>query len=101
MNKRGSHPMTLRERVPVPVQLEVRTCPYCHTVFQPARLQQEFCGRVCRKGYHEDVGTEGVIAGVTRIKRGVSVVLHFATGSAAERAVKLLKGEVVRLVPKA
>lgn len=84
-----------------PQQLELRTCPYCRAVFQPTRLLQEFCGRACRKAYHDDIGTEGLVAGVTRIKRGVSVVLHFSNGPAAERAMKLLKGESVRLVSKA
>lgn len=81
-----------------PQQLELRACPYCRSAFQPGRLLQEFCGRACRKAYHDDVGTEGVVAGVTRIKRGVSVVLHFANGPAAERAVKLMKGDRKRLV---
>jgi hypothetical protein len=113
MSKHGGRAMTLREcmeaeekpqgtrsQQPEPVQIEQRVCPYCHGLFTPKRLLQEFCGRDCRKHYHEDIGTEGVVAGVTRIKRGVSIVMHFANGPAAERAIKLLKGGTVRLVPK-
>lgn len=81
-----------------PIQLEARECPYDHVLFVPKRQRQDFCNDKCRLGYHKDVGTEGAVAGVTRIKRGVSVVLHFATGPAAERAIRLLKGERKRIV---
>lgn len=81
-------------------QHEMRTCPYCQDLFTPKRKRQDFCGDQCRVGYHKDVGTIGTVAGVTRIKRGVSVVLHFANGPAAERAIKLMKGAEVRTVTK-
>jgi hypothetical protein len=81
-------------------QAELRNCPYCHGLFQPKRLRQDFCGNPCRIGYHKDIGTAGTVAGVTRIKRGVSVVLHFSNGPAAERAIKLMKGAEVRAVTK-
>ncbi len=68
-----------------PQTMAMRVCPYCQVLFAAERLRQDFCGRKCRKAYHEDVGTEGKVAGVTRIKRGVSVVLHFENGPAAER----------------
>lgn len=114
MTQHGGPIMTLRECMeaeespsqPVaatrrqPLQMEMRECPYCKVMFQPKRPRQGFCKRQCGKWYHEDVGTEGVVAGVTRIKRGVSIVLHFANGPAAERAVMLLKGEIVRAITK-
>lgn len=81
-------------------QFEARVCPYDQVLFVPKRKRQDFCNDKCRIGYHKDVGTEGVVAGVTRIKRGVSVVVHFANGPAAERAIKLMKGEAIRAVPK-
>jgi hypothetical protein len=81
-----------------PAQHEAKVCPYCTSLFTPIRAKQDFCGDRCRNGYHRDVGTEGTVAGVTRIKRGVSVVLHFANGPAAERAIRLLKGETKRIV---
>jgi len=81
-------------------QIEARVCPYDQVLFVPKRKRQDFCNDKCRIGFHKDVGTEGVVAGNTRIKRGVSVVIHFHSGPAAERAIKLLKGETIRLVPK-
>lgn len=78
----------------------MRPCAYCRSLFLPKRKRQDFCDDKCRMGFHKDVGTTGTVAGVTRIKRGVSVVIHFATGPAAERAVKLMKGEVARVVVK-
>lgn len=80
-------------------QEEIRACPYCRGLFAPKRLQQVFCSDRCKLGYHKDIGTEGVVAGVTRLKRGVSVVTHFPDGPAAERAIALLKGQSVRVVP--
>lgn len=81
-------------------QTAIRVCPYCHNAYTPKRDRQEFCGDKCRNAYHVDVGTEGVVAGVTRLKRGVSVVLHFPDGPAAERAIWLRKGQVGRVVVK-
>jgi len=81
-------------------QGEMRTCPYCLKLYPPKRARQEFCGDKCRNGFHMDVGTAGKVAGATRIKRGVSIVLHFPSGPAAERAILLLKGQAVRLVSK-
>jgi hypothetical protein len=77
----------------------MRVCPYCMGMFSSVRLRQEFCGDPCRLGFHKDVGAEGVVAGVTRLKRGVSVVVHFPDGPAAERAIALRKGQAVRTVP--
>lgn len=81
-------------------QGEMRTCPYDRVLFRPKRARQDFCSDRCRIAYHRDVGTEGKVAGVTRLKRGVSVVVHFENGPAAERAIKLMKGATVRLVTK-
>lgn len=81
-------------------QAEMRTCPYCRGLFQPKRARQEFCGEKHRNAYHIDVGTEGVVASVTRLKRGVSVVTHYPDGPAAERAIGLRKGQVTRTVAK-
>lgn len=78
-------------------QGEIRTCPYCQGLFAPKRRRQDFCSDPCRVGYHKDMGARGVVAGVTRLKRGVSVVVHFPDGPAAERAIRLLKGAGVCL----
>lgn len=78
-------------------QLEMISCGYCGVMFMPKRERQDFCSTKCRSNYQQDVGTQGVVAGVTRIKRGVSVVMHFPTGPAAERAIELLRGEEVRV----
>lgn len=80
-------------------QQEMRPCDYCHRLFEPKRPKQAFCHDKCRWGYHLDIGTEGVVAGVTRLQRGrVSLVLHFEAGPAAERAIRLMKGERKRVV---
>lgn len=91
-------PVSAAERVLGAVQAEMRACPYCLALFEPKRARQDFCGPKCRKAYHDDIGTLGTVASVIRIKRGVSVVLHFDSGPAAERAVLLLKGERKRVV---
>lgn len=84
---------------PIDVQVEARVCHYCHCFFEPKRPRQAFCNDKCRYGFHTDVGTEGAVAGVTRLQRGrVSVVLHFEAEPAAERAIRLLKGERKRVV---
>lgn len=76
----------------------MRVCPYCNGLFPPKRLRQDFCGDPCRTSFHRDVGTQGVVAGVTRLKRGVSVVIHYPDGPSAERAIALRKGQSVRTV---
>jgi hypothetical protein len=88
-----------QERVLNGAQLEFRVCPYCHATFEPKRLRQEFCGDKCRIAYHKDVGTEGEVAAITHLKRGrVSVVMHFDSGTAAERVKHFVKGERRRVV---
>jgi len=82
------------------IQTEVRVCPYCGDLFVPRRLQQEFCCDKHRIAYHRDIGAEGTVASVTRLKRGVSIVLHFPDGPAAERAIGLRKGQGVRVVAR-
>lgn len=81
-------------------QTEFRFCAYCAKPFPPKRLRQEFCNPHCRKGFHDDVGATGMVAGVTRLKRSVSVIVHLPNGPAADRAIELLKGTEVRLVTK-
>lgn len=81
-------------------QAEIRTCPYCQVLFMPKRIRQDFCGPRCRKGFHDDIGATGLVAGVTRLKRGVSLIIHLADGPAAERAIELHKGTEVRVVTK-
>lgn len=81
-------------------QATLRACPYCNVMFVPKREQQAFCNDAHRVAYHRDVGTAGVVAAVSRIKRGVSVVIHFPNGPAAERAIKYMKGAHVRTVLK-
>jgi hypothetical protein len=83
-----------------PEQTEFRFCHYCKKTFTPRRLRQEFCNPHCRKGFHDDVGATGEVAGVTRLKKSVSVVIHLPNGPAADRAIELLKGTEVRLVTK-
>lgn len=81
-------------------QREMRECPYCHILFTPKREAQQFCKTPCRVAYHNDFGAQGVVAGVTRLKRGVSVVLHFPDGPAAESAINFRKGDVLSAVRK-
>lgn len=96
MNTPGTRSPALGESI----QFEACPCPYCHRLFVPRRSRQEFCGRKCSKAYHEDVGIAGVVASVTRLKRGVSVVTHYPDGPSAERAIGLRKGQAIRVVPK-
>jgi cell fate (sporulation/competence/biofilm development) regulator YlbF (YheA/YmcA/DUF963 family) len=79
------------------VQIEARPCAYCHGLFTPARPSQVFCSAAHRSAYHIDHGTEGRVASVRRTVRGASVVVHFS-GPAAEAALQLMLGEVVRAV---
>lgn len=78
-------------------QHEVRECPTCHALFQPARPSQAFCSGPCRQAFHIDHGAEGRVASVRRINRGASVVVHLE-GPAAEAALQLKLRELVRLV---
>lgn len=50
-------------------------------------------------GFHADRGIEGAVARVQRTKAGASVVIHL-TGPAAESALGLAIGELVRVVPQ-
>jgi hypothetical protein len=79
------------------VQLELKPCAQCRDLFQPARPSQAFCGPKCRNAFHVDHGASGAVASVRRINRGASVVIHL-TGPAAESALQLHLGEVVRVV---
>ena len=91
---------TRSDNAAAPIQREARLCPYCAAFFAPKRLRQDFCSDSHRIAYHRDVGTEGVVASVTRLKRGVSVVTHYPDGPSAERAIGLRKGQAVRVVAK-
>lgn len=78
---------------------EGKHCAQCSLLFQPVRPSQAFCGDKCRMGFHADRGIEGAVARVQRTKAGASVVIHL-TGPAAESALGLAIGAVVRVVPK-
>ena len=78
-------------------QVEVRPCAQCRRLFAPKRPSQVFCCTKCRSEYHVDHGASGTVAGVRRIHRGASIVIHL-TGPAAEAAMQLLPGQKVRLV---
>jgi hypothetical protein len=86
-------------KLPPGTQFEMRTCHYCKALFAPKRKHQQFCNTSCRSGFHFDRGLEGGVAGVTRLMRGrVSVVIHVDAGPAAEHAIALMRGDVVRVV---
>jgi hypothetical protein len=71
--------------------------PTCGRGFKPKRPSQVFCLDKCRKDYHRDHGTEGKVARIQRTKSGASLVIHLA-GPAAEQALQLHIGELVRVV---
>lgn len=74
------------------------TCAYCQTAFTPKRRWAAFCSDKCRAGYDADIGIEGRIRRVSKIKRGgVAVTIHL-TGPAAERALNLELGDPYRVV---
>lgn len=86
-------------KLPPGTQFEMRPCAYCRRMFTPAREDKAFCTRKCRASFHEDHGAEGIVAGVTRLMRGrVSIILHCEAGPAAEHAITLMRGDVVRVV---
>jgi hypothetical protein len=87
-----------QERVLSP-ETPSRTCCQCDGVFSPSRPTQHFCGDRCRKAYHTDRGIEGKVAGARRTKTGASVTIHLS-GPAADQAMGLQIGEIVRVVPK-
>lgn len=78
---------------------EARTCPYCQASFIPARRWQAFCSSEHRTAFDQEFGALGKIAGVRKLKSGVSVTLHF-TGPAAERALNLELGAPARVTRK-
>lgn len=79
------------------VATEQMACAQCRRLFAPKRPSQVFCCTRCRSEYHVDHGASGKVAGVRRIHRGASIVIHL-TGPAAEAALQLLPGQKVRLV---
>lgn len=78
-------------------QQEMRPCPYCRALFTPKRRWGAFCSSKCRTDYDVDIGAQGSVAGVRRINKGASIVIHL-TGPAAERALKLGIRDLVRVV---
>jgi hypothetical protein len=78
--------------------VEIRACanPSCGRPFQPKRGAQVFCLDKCRQSYHRDHGTTGKVASVRRTKGGASLVIHLS-GPAAESAIQLKLGELVRV----
>lgn len=72
-------------------------CAYCRTPFQPRRGWSAFCSPECRKGFDTEIGATGRVAAVRRIKAGASVTIHLE-GPAAERALNLQLGELIRAV---
>lgn len=75
-------------------------CSYCMTAFTPKRRWAAFCSDRCRSSYDEDIGIEGRVRRVSKIKRGgVAVTIHL-TGPAAERALHLGIYDYVRVVRK-
>lgn len=76
-------------------------CAYCQTTFAPRRKWERFCSSACRMAYDVDIGAQGVVRGVRRVKTGVSVTIHLTDESAAERGLKLGLGEPVRVVRQA
>lgn len=84
-------------RVTTATQSTMLTCPQCQHLFAPTKQRQTFCKPRCRALYSKEHGLQGEVAGVTRLLHGVSIVLHFK-GPAEEKAVRLLKRQMVRLV---
>lgn len=78
-------------------QAPLRTCPLCKVAFEPKKPWQAFCCAEHRTAYDQEFGTLGKVATVRKIKTGVSVSIHLS-GPAAERALNLALGELVRLV---
>jgi hypothetical protein len=79
-------------------QIDMRECPACPTLFTPQRESQVFCTDRCRRNFANDVGATGRIASVRRLQRGVSVVMHFADGPSADRAINFTPGQHLRIV---
>lgn len=78
---------------------EGKHCAQCSLLFQPVRPSQAFCCDKCRMGFHADRGIEGTVFRVQRTKQGASLVIHLK-GPAAESALGLAIGELVRVVPQ-
>jgi hypothetical protein len=74
------------------------TCAQCHAMFLARKPGQYFCKASCRAAYQRETGLQGQVAGVTRLLRGVSVVIHFPDGPAAEKAIALTKRQTVSIV---
>lgn len=87
-----------RVRVQTDIQSEMTPCAYCHGLFAMRKPGQHFCKAACRAAYSRETGLQGRVASVTRLLRGVSVVLHFQDGPAAEKAITLKKQQIVSVV---
>ncbi len=81
-------------------QRDMRTCPYCQSMFVPKRRWEAFCTQKCRTSYDQDFGAQGTVASVRRLKKGASVVVHLPDGPAADRAMNLLLNDPVRVTRK-
>lgn len=84
--------------VPTDSPVESRSCRWCGSSLAGKRADAGFCGDRCRTDWHRSQPPEGAIKAVRRLKRGVSVTVHMPDGRAAERALKLELGDLVRIV---
>lgn len=78
-------------------ETRTRACRYCGASFEPRRSWAVYCSPRCRDAFAADIGMTGKVASVRRLRKGISIVMHF-DGSAGERALKLAIGECVRVV---
>lgn len=89
--------MTTLETVRTDSARRSASCRWCGSSLEEKRAHAEFCGDRCRLDWHRNQPPEGAVRSVRKLKRGVSVVVHLE-GPAAERALKLDLGELVRIV---
>jgi hypothetical protein len=71
-------------------------CAYCGGTFTPRKRWGAFCSAKCRNGFDVDIGAQGSVASVRKLKHGVSITIHFR-GPSAQRAMNLELGQIARL----
>jgi hypothetical protein len=79
-------------------QAAMRTCAYCTSLFAPRKGWATFCSPKCRTAYDVEVGATGKVASARKLARGRVSVIVWLEGPAADRAMKLSPGDLVRLV---
>lgn len=76
----------------------LRSCAYCHGLFEPKKRWAVFCKSECRTAYDVEIGATGAVRGVRKLSGSRVSVTVWLEGPAAERALNLNHSDQVRLI---